>query len=405
MKLKSILLAIAGLQICGCLSPGIAESEPVTDFNLQPAQFDSIGIVKSPSPVIMRGMIQTRRSKDEIEKSRYYSSESTVMRSLRWLKKEQNKDGSWSTRKDPKAVATALSLLCFLAHGETPASQEFGLTVENAIRYLLSIQDEKGWFNGATKNPAIEHGVIALALCDTFGMTKAPCIKDAAIKAVDVILESQLPSGLWSSTYKTNDGPDIEASVWQIRALKAARLGGLEDERLLPAIERTATPLKAYVEEGKHQDCLAPVIVALCYSGNGNDPVCIRATESLNGLSMNWSKPQYDNPIYQWHYITQASFFSGGDVWRSWTKRFCLTLCEPQRIIENGTKDHRGNAVDIGYWISPSKKERYGKIYATALSCQMLEICSSRRRLPTFVPVLSQPEAIEDDDDIEIEIY
>jgi squalene cyclase len=115
------------------------------------------------------------------------------MRTLRWFKKEQSKNGSWHSRKDPKAVATGLAVLCFLGHGETPASEEFGETVEKALLFLLSIQDENGRFDGANENPAIEHGIIAMALCEAYGMTKNPMCMEAATKAVNVILEAQLP--------------------------------------------------------------------------------------------------------------------------------------------------------------------------------------------------------------------
>jgi len=406
MNIKTIVLFIAGLQLAGCLSPKITEQAPVTEDTPPLTEFDSVAMVKSP--VIMRGMLGSRapgtaRDNEEWKRRNYYSTQAAVMRTLRWFKKEQNKDGSWHSRKDPKAVATGLAVFCFLGHGDTPASDEFGETVENALRFLLSIQDENGRFKGTTENPAIEHGIIAMALCEAYGMTKNPMCREAAIKAVNVILEAQLSAGLWSATYKRNAATDIESSVWQIRALRSARLAGLHDERLVPAIQKTGSPLKAYVEEGKHQDRLAPVIVALKYSGNGHDPVCRNAVQTLNGQTMDWQNPQYDNPVCQWHYITEAAFMEGGKVWDSWNKSFSPTLPRTQIIKENGTKDHKGKAVDIGYWISPSKKERYGKIYATALCCLMQEVYYAWR--PTYyIPVPEEKEVILHTEDIEIEI-
>ena len=46
---------------------------------------------------------------------------------------------------DPAAMA-GLALLCYLAHGETPASPEFGKTVEKAMKYLVGVQNGSGSF-------------------------------------------------------------------------------------------------------------------------------------------------------------------------------------------------------------------------------------------------------------------
>jgi hypothetical protein len=406
MKRKIMMLLIAGALTGGCLTTDITEQEPTTEETPQPAQLDSVAIVKSP--VIMKGLLgarspRVRRSSEEWKRQRYYSQPSAVIRTLRWFKKEQRKDGSWHSWKDPEAMSTGLAVLCYLGNGETPASPEFGQTVEKALLYLLSIQDDNGRFKGTTKHPAIEHGIIAWSLCEAYGMTKNPMCMDAATKAVDVMLDAQLPSGLWSATYKTNGVPDIEASVWQIRALRSAKMAGLKDGRLVPAIQRTGSPLKVYVESDNHKGSLAPIILALKYSGNGRDYVTRRAIRTLEGQTMNWSSPQYDNPVYQWHYITEAAFMEGGEVWNSWHKNHAHLLPRTQIIIENGTKDNKGTDVDIGYWISPSKNERYGKIYATALCCQMLEVYAAYR--PTFfIPVPEEKDPIQSKDDIEIEI-
>lgn len=53
--------------------------------------------------------------------------EDAVVNGLRFLKKTQNKDGSWSDRK--QVGMTGLALLAFLGHCETTMSEEFGETV------------------------------------------------------------------------------------------------------------------------------------------------------------------------------------------------------------------------------------------------------------------------------------
>ena len=326
------------------------------------------------SNVTMPGPTQDRLSTEEEVAYKDDYSGHPIIRTLRWLKKEQNLEGSWSSPKDPHAVATGLALLCFLSHGDTPASDEFGKTVEKALRFLIAIQDKNGRFAGTTTNPAIEHGIIALALCETYGMTQNPIIKDAAIKALSVIIESQLPSGLWSSTYDKNGVPDIEASVWQIRATKEAKTAGLwrDDKRLEMAYANAETPIKAYFADGTYTNSLAPVIAIL--QRNGNDTAYRTATETLNIRDMNWAKPPYSNPIYQWYFITMATYWHGGTLSDSWKIIVHATLSRRQIVVENGSEDEKGRAVDIGYWVSPSKEERYGKLYTTSLCCLMLMI-------------------------------
>ncbi|UQT43167.1 hypothetical protein M5E88_10450 [Akkermansia muciniphila] len=53
--------------------------------------------------------------------------EEAVVKSLRWLKKQQNKDGSWGgAPHNYKCAMTGMALLSYLAHCETPLSEEFG---------------------------------------------------------------------------------------------------------------------------------------------------------------------------------------------------------------------------------------------------------------------------------------
>jgi hypothetical protein len=370
MKLIFILITIAVLNFCGCLSSEITGQQ--RRDNPHPAEFDSAPMVKSN--VTMSGPTQDGLSTDEEVAYEDDYSGDPLFRTLRWFKKEQNKDGSWSSPKDPPGVATALALLCFLSHGDTPASEEFGKTVEKALRFLIAIQDENGRFAGTTANPAIEHGILALALCETYGVTRNPIIKGAAIKALSVIIKSQLPSGLWSSTYDKDGVSDIEASIWQIRAIKEAKNTGLwrDVKRLEMAYANAVNPINAHFADGTYTKSLAPVIAIL--QRNGNDTAYRTATETLNVQDMNWTKPPYSNPIYQWYFITMATFWHGGTLRDSWKNIVHATLSRKQIVVENGIEDEKGRAVDIGYWVSPSKEERYGKIYATSLSFLMLMI-------------------------------
>ena len=63
-------------------------------------------------------------------------TETGVTKALRWLKDHQEPNGAWS-KSQPDAM-TGLGLLTFLAHGETPTSEEFGPSVQKAMQYLTN---------------------------------------------------------------------------------------------------------------------------------------------------------------------------------------------------------------------------------------------------------------------------
>ena len=67
--------------------------------------------------------------------------EEAVVNGLRFLKKTQNKDGSWCDQR--QVGMTGLALLAYLGHCETTMSEEFGETVFAAITYLCGQVHEK----------------------------------------------------------------------------------------------------------------------------------------------------------------------------------------------------------------------------------------------------------------------
>ena len=101
--------------------------------------------------------------------------EEAVVKSLRWLKKQQNKDGSWGgAPHNYKCAMTGMALLSYLAHCETPLSEEFGETVLKGISFLV---------DQGMKNPVLslvpqrnevsyDHAVATYALCEAYTFCK-----------------------------------------------------------------------------------------------------------------------------------------------------------------------------------------------------------------------------------------
>ncbi|OVE73566.1 hypothetical protein BVX94_03640 [bacterium B17] len=203
--------------------------------------------------------------------------------------------------------------------------------------------------------------------------------------------------------YEKQDGKDdVEASVWQILAIKSALMAGLDVATLRPVLKRGVKALAATIEDdGK---TVGPATLCMQVAGQGNNPVCKAAIASLDGLTMEWDNPSFPNPVYHWYFITQAKFRHGGQAWAEWNRSFAPELVKRQAIeneaIEIPNCQHH-KKYDIGHWTSPGKAERYGTVYATALCCLMLE--NYYAYLPTFS---EPPEAKDDkkDEDVEIDI-
>ena len=166
-------------------TPNIAVSDVVTPsatpqnepVSVKPAAQDSVALIKSP--VTMKSMTGSRTPGSIGAMTRGGAgygdaqTEGAVLKALRWLKRTQKPAGNW----DGTIATTALAVLTYLAHGETPASKEFGQTVQNAIQYLIDSQtnnkDGEATYRGTDGNEYASL-IATYALCEAYGMTRIP---------------------------------------------------------------------------------------------------------------------------------------------------------------------------------------------------------------------------------------
>ena len=316
-------------------------------------------------------------------------AEDAVVRALQWLQTQQHSDGTWGGNR---AAFTGLSLLCFLGHGETPASfHEFGVVVSNAINALVAEgnrnegrltfgKDFEG--NGA----AYEHGICTYAICEAYSMTKDERLVPIIKQAVDCIVNGQRPDGGWAYGYDltpdTGDAVKSDTSVsgWQIQALKAAGLTGIAGvERLVhPVLEhamwnmdRVFNPRDGsfgYRVAGDHEYTLTGVGVLsklfwLCRPDR---------TVRLGIRNIETREVKYngrDCSLYTWYYCTQACFNAQGPAWDWWNARFQNQLTSSQSA--DGSWPPTGGKEVGGY---ESGVTGDSPLYRTTLSCLMLEV-------------------------------
>ncbi|MBA4387884.1 MAG: hypothetical protein C0404_07875, partial [Verrucomicrobia bacterium] len=314
----------------------------------------------------------------------------------------QEADGSWKTTSGGGGGTTAgtpamtgLALLCYLAHGETPASEEFGPTVEKAIRWLVETQGADGRFPNGKDGHEYSHPIATYALAEAYGMTKVPTIQMAAEKAMDVILKGQHASGNWNYNCDQSNRDDTSYTAWCCQALKAGYMAGLSNKGMKEAMTKAISGLKQNQNPGSGM---------FGYTGNdggfgghltGAGTLCLQlmgaSRDGATKTGLTWLEQEKfdwgpnaigERPIYYWYYITQAKFHGGGEGWNSWNKSFSAPLVKNQTVIPQAIQGPGGKMVDIGYWAAPKQSEPYGLVYNTTLCCLMLEVYY--RYLPTF---------------------
>lgn len=331
-------------------------------------------------------------------------TEKAVLRALRWLKQEQKLDGSWDS---PSVAMTGFALLCYLAHGEMPGSGEFGDTVERAIRYLVTTQPQ--WPR------RYEWAIATYALCEAYGMTRVPMVKDAAAKGIDAIICGQRPTGGWCyGLTPLDEADDTSVMGWCAQALKAAQLAGVKHTGLdnamklaIRAFKANASPNGGFGYRGPGEGGLTGVgVLCMQLLGAGGQSEVQRGLVWLERATCRWDEAWLGAPLYYWYYVTQAKFHAGGRPWTAWNRQFASELVKNQIVLKGAGADGK----DMGFWELPKvngvqvKDHSTGLAYNTTLCCLMLEVYY--KVLPTYQP--PQQAKLEEDadtgNDIQIEV-
>ena len=401
---------------------------PVADFSPQPTAFDAVAIVKSP--VIMRGIYGSRspgaRGAALAGGGGGSATEAAVLRALRWMAKTQASEGSWGKTKP---AMTALALLAFLAHGETPSSEEFGLTVEMAIKYLLDCAGDGSKFRGADGHE-YTHPIATYALCEAYGMTQVPDIKYVAEKALERIIKGQHASGGWDYNLKQTTRDDTSYMGWCSQALKAGIAAGFEVEGLEEAAKNSIKGFKknfggdynggGFGYTGTSKDHGLSPVGTLCMQlhGAGNSDEVLGSLKTYD-TNPKWQTYDVDNgavgkdSIYYWYYLTQVKFHVGAETWNKWNAMFSPELVRKQTVIskeQSDYTDHKGLPHSIGYWDQyKGHGANEGEIFGTTLCTLQLEVYY--RYLPTFKTIDADivedpniPDPKADNNDVKISI-
>jgi len=388
-------------------TPDLA-ADPGELAEVAPAMVEAVDVF---SPLTMPGLrfgvtASLRRTGLEANGDRHTDTEACVVRALEWLKDRQLADGSWSgdgAARNPAAM-TGLALLCFLAHGETPASSErYGGTVDRAIRWLAARQRPDGSFD----DNAYANAIAVYAVAESYFLTRIPSLRLAMEGGLGRIIAGQQDTGAFTYGYAKNGRRDTSVAGWQVQALKAGFVAGADVPGLATALGRCADGLRAnhepstgrflYAPEPGKPDgsrptlaCTGIGVLSLQMLGLAGSREVEGGLRALAGHRPDYRAPEgTGRPLYAWYYITQAMFREGQSAWRRWNGAFARTMSAAQNTD--------------GSWISAGAEEaELGPVYGTTVSA--LSLMVYYRTLGTYAPVPAdpQPGRVSQPDDVPI---
>ena len=413
-------------------------SPPSPQVSVSPAPVDSVHNVVSP--VKMRSMVQSRHPGGIGEKTRGGAgygdptTEACVMKVLWWLKATQDPDGSWfrnSSGSRNKVANAALAVLTYLAHGEYPGSpspyqKDFGPVVKKAVDFLISsIQQNSGGVRIAGSDGNEYAFLIATyALCEAYGMTKNPDVKDAALVCLERIVQNQASTGGWDyKLNKASDRDDVSFAGWAIQALKAGKMAGLHPEGLDECIKKAIRCLQTrnfssgtfkYTASNNSHPGLAGVgCLAMQLLGYGSKKEVYESLNYMRGWKPSFEgadlphngKPASGNvcPQYYCYYATQCKYQAGmkegaskvdQQTWYDWNKEMKVLFKSKIIDLDTKVKDWSGQEHKQGYY---KNEDRYTSRPYMDSCLAALQLMVYYRYLPTTQTAAAKEDTAEAD--------
>ncbi len=340
-------------------------------------------------------------------------SEKAVEDGLGWIARHQRPDGGWSMNYqgqcrdsgcrveaalESDTGATGLALLPLLGAGHVhTVKSRFQPHVRQGLDWLINQQKPDGdlFVGGARMSYLYSHAIGTMALCEAYGLSHDPRLRQPAQRAVNFIAQAQnIETGGWR--YVPGDTGDTSVFGWQMFALRSARLAGLKIpkitiqhcRRYLDLASPDGRVTYSYLPGGEPTPVMtAEALLARQYLGWPRDfPQLIKgAARVADDL-----KRSNERNVYYWYYATQMLHNMQNDAWKSWNLRVRDGLCSIQV---------QGDGCDRGSWDpllpQPDRWGRAaGRLFVTSLSILTLEVYY--RYLPLYRPSDYDPNRLDE---------
>ncbi|RMF87407.1 MAG: hypothetical protein D6741_20580, partial [Planctomycetota bacterium] len=291
-------------------------------------------------------------------------------------------------------AATGTALLAFLGAGYTHLEGKHADTVKRALAWLIANQGENGQlFRGASDaNPFTRmygHGIATIALCEAYGLSQDPALREPAEKAIAYILAAQHPDlGGWR--YQPRRESDTSVTGWQLMALKSAQMTGIDvPEATFRRVEHWLdlaqaedgaryryNPYAADTDAQRHgrvpnRAMTAEGLLMRIYLGWQRDHEPLqRGAEFLRAnLPAMGSASQPLRDVYYWYYATQVMFQMQGEYWEAWNGRMRPLLVDTQI-----TEGPLAGSWDPLRPVEDPWADAAGRLYVTSLQLLTLEV-------------------------------
>jgi hypothetical protein len=316
-------------------------------------------------------------------------TEGAVELGLKWLSRQQQRDGGWSLSgpyeygagQECRPAATAMAILAFQGAGHTDRAGDYQPLMKKAYEWMLRAQRRDGAYleNQGGARFMYGHAQCTIALCEAYAMTGDSRLREAAQAALHFCYEAQdRELGGWR--YQPGIDSDTSVTGWFILALKSGRSAGLEiDEdcwtRASYYLDRVQLEEGAFYKYQAFQRDDGSTFMAamtaeglLCRMFYGWKPQLRPLQVGARALlTVPMDADPNETNVYYWYYATQLMHHLGEGYWDEWNGVMREYL--PGLQIKAGR--------EAGSW-DPAK-DHYGsfgggRLYTTCLSIYCLEV-------------------------------
>ena len=358
-------------------APSLGENALAINDPLLPGKLESID--QGPGMGDLGEKIRKHRGKPSLDVIKQMGgsdeTEKAIGFAIEWLSRNQEKDGSWNSRKhgatqDYDVGATGLALLCYYGWGARHDRKgQYQENVSRGINWLLKQQKSNGAL--AVRGQMYAHAIASIALCEAYGLTKDPRIKPIAQNAIAYTIAAQHPAlGGWR--YSPGQEPDTSVTGWQFMALHSARMAGLKVPEQSFVLARRWLDSMSGGKDGGLYGYQAPEKISRAMVPTGmfcrqldlvspDDPRMLEGAAFMRRYPMREAGPD----LYYVYYATLALYQHQGPVWDEWNRQLKTLLPKIQR------KD----GAMAGSWDLSSKMAKDGgRVISTTLATLSLEV-------------------------------
>jgi len=339
------------------------------------------------------------------------ASQKAVDLGLEWLKRHQDPGGYWSCSGFSKMCeknrcegegnaamdvgVTGLALLAFLGAGNTPNSGKYKNTVKKGLKWLVDQQNpENGLFGVLNSHQGFlyDHALATLAMCEGYGLSKWPQLKEPAQKGVHLIQAARNPYKAWRYAYPPNNDNDLSVTGWMVMVLKSAQDFGLEiDKQALTEVQTWIDSMTdentwraGYLTKGgfsarepgmaerwpetKTEAMTGVAMLCRIFLGEDPDksPALRGGADLLRKRLPEWNESEGTIDMYYWYYGSYAMYQMGGKDWDIWEAK----------MTDAVVKRQRQDGDEAGSWDPAFDPwgHQGGRVYSTAIMTLCLEV-------------------------------